>query len=86
MPSPFPSMPPDQRGEVHVLDHTSSVLGDNPFGDPAQRDLFVYTPPGYDAQTSEYPAVMILPGYTGTGEKLLARGFTASRLPRASIG
>lgn len=86
MPSPFPSMPPDQRGEVHVLDHTSSVLGDNPFGDPAQRDLFVYTPPGYDAQTSEYPAVMILPGYTGTGEKLLARGFTdvsiATRIDR----
>jgi hypothetical protein len=76
MPSPFPSLPPEQRGEVHVLDHSSSVLVGNPFDDPVRRDLFVYTPPGYHASEETYPAVMILPGYTGTGEKLLARGFT----------
>lgn len=86
MPSPFPGVPPEQRGEVHVLDHTSAVLADNPFDDPARRDLFVYTPPGYSASEIAYPSVMILPGYTGTGEKLLARGFTdmsiATRIDR----
>lgn len=86
MPSPFPGVPPEQRGEVHILDHTSAVLKDNPFNDPARRDLFVYTPPGYEASSDAYPAVMILPGYTGTGEKLLARGFTdmsiATRIDR----
>jgi len=76
MPTPFPSVPPEQRGEVHVLDHSSLVLIDNPFNDPVRRDLFVYTPPGYTDSEKRYPAVMILPGYTGTGEKLLARGFT----------
>jgi hypothetical protein len=76
MPSPFPSLPPEQRGEVVVLDHSSSVLRDNPFNDPVRRDLFVYTPPGYQSSEVDYPAVMVLPGYTGTGEKLLARGFT----------
>lgn len=76
MPSPFPNLPPEQRGDVHVLDHESVVLADNPLGDPARRDLFVYTPPGYADLTTPLPAVMILPGYTGMGEKLLARGFT----------
>ena len=86
MPSPFPSLSPEHRGEVHILDHSSAVLLDNPFGDPVRRDLFVYTPPGYQESSSRYPAVMILPGYTGTGEKLLARGFTdvsiATRIDR----
>ena len=86
MPSPFPNLPPEQRGDVHVLDHTSSVLADNPLGDPTQRDLFVYTPPGYPDRSAPLPAVMILPGYTGMGEKLLARGFTdvsiATRIDR----
>ncbi len=76
MPSPFPNLAPDQRGELHTLDHCSEVLRSNPFGDPARRDVFVYTPPGYSTADDRYPAVMILPGYTGTGEKLLARGFT----------
>jgi enterochelin esterase-like enzyme len=86
MPSPFPNLPPDQRGDVHVLDHTSVLLADNPFGDPTRRDLFVYVPAGYAESDQTYPAIMVLPGYTGTGEKLLARGFTdmsiASRIDR----
>jgi len=86
MPSPFPNLSPDDRGDVHVLDHTSVALADNPLGDPARRDLFVYTPPGYAHSETPLPAVMILPGYTGTGEKLLARGFTdvsiATRIDR----
>ena len=86
MPSPFPGVPPEQRGDIHLLDHTSDALEGNPFDDPVRRDLFVYTPPGYDTSATAYPAVMILPGYTGTGEKLLARGFTdmsiATRIDR----
>ncbi len=86
MPSPFPNLPPEQRGDVHVIDHRSVLLADNPLGDPARRDLFVYVPPGYADTDQVYPAIMVLPGYTGTGEKLLARGFTdmsiASRIDR----
>ena len=86
MPKPFPNLAPEQRGDVHVLDHTSVLLADNPFGDPVRRDLFVYVPPGYADTDQVYPCIMVLPGYTGTGEKLLARGFTdmsiASRIDR----
>ena len=76
MPSPFPNLSADQRGMIHVVDHHSVVLQGNPWGDPHQRDLFVYTPPGYADSAQDYPVIMVLPGYTGTGEKLLARGFT----------
>ena len=86
MPSPFPNLPPEQRGNVRVLDHHSVLLKNNPLGDPSRRDLFVYVPPGYTDTDQTYPAIMILPGYTGTGEKLLARGFTdisiATRIDR----
>ena len=76
MPSPFPSLPSDRRGEIHRIDLDSKVLQNNPLGDPHRRDLFVYTPPDYRADGPGLPAIMVLPGFTGTGEKLLARGFT----------
>ena len=76
MPSPFPNLPPEQRGTVHTIDLDSQLLRDNPLGDPARRDLFVYTPPGYREDGPALPAIVVLPGYTGMGEKLLARGFT----------
>ena len=86
MPSPFPQVPHDQRGEVHCLPLHSDVLQDNPFGDPHTRDLYVYTPPGTTGTGPPLPAVMVLPGYTGMGEKLLARGLTdisiATRIDR----
>lgn len=74
MPRPFPNLPPAQRGRVACLDHDSRALADNPWGDPAQRDVWVYLPPGYDPGEARYPAVLLLPGYAGTGEAMLARG------------
>ena len=86
MPSPFPNLPPEQRGDVRVLDHDSHVLKNNAMGDPTRRDLYVYVPPRYADSEDAYPCIMVLPGYTGTGEKLLARGFTdvslATRIDR----
>src|SRR5215211_2002765 len=44
----------------------SKLLQGNPLGDPHVRPLWVYLPPGYDDdQTSRYPAVYVLQGYTG---------------------
>lgn len=44
----------------------SPALAGNPLGDPANRALAVYTPPGYDAQGSRrYPVLYCLHGYTG---------------------
>ena len=86
MPSPFPNLPHAQRGNVRVLEHRSELLENNAMNDPARRDLYVYEPPGYAESSDAYPCIMVLPGYTGTGEKLLARGFTdvslATRIDR----
>lgn len=90
MPRPFPNLPPYLRGRVTCLDHASRVLADNPWGDPTHRDLWVYLPPGYDKCEERYPAVLLLPGYAGTGEGMLARGLTdvsiASRIDRLVHG
>jgi S-formylglutathione hydrolase FrmB len=45
---------------------TSQVLVGNPLGDPIERDLYVYLPPGYD-EARRYPALLAIAGYTGTG-------------------
>jgi S-formylglutathione hydrolase FrmB len=50
--------------EEHVI--TSELLRDNPLGDPHERPLWVYLPPGYDDQPDRrYPAVYVIQGYTG---------------------
>lgn len=76
MPSPFPNLPPEQRGTVHVVRHDSNALRGNFWGDPHERDVWVYTPPGYERGQERLPAILVLPGYAGTGEKLLARGLS----------
>ena len=48
---------------------TSRVLAGNPLGDPTERDLYVYLPPGYDPAV-RYPALLAVVGYTGTGGSL----------------
>ena len=52
------------RLDDHVL--PSRLLRDNPLGDPADRPLQVYVPPGYDDEPDRrYPSVYVLQGYTG---------------------
>lgn len=84
MPSPFPNLPAAQRGTLRCLTHRSEVLADNPWGDPTERDLWVYTPAG--AEGTPLPAVLLLAGFAGTGEGMLARSLTevsiASRIDR----
>ncbi|HEY2790493.1 MAG TPA: alpha/beta hydrolase-fold protein [Gaiellales bacterium] len=52
------------RLDEHVI--TSDALRGNALGDPVQRPLWVYTPPGYDAAPDRrYPAVYVIQGFTG---------------------
>lgn len=45
---------------------SSEVLRDNPLGDPADRPLLVYTPPGYDTDGERrYPSIYVIQGYAG---------------------
>lgn len=52
------------RIDEHVF--TSELLRGNPLGDPYERPLWVYVPPGYDdAPDRRYPVVYVIQGYTG---------------------
>jgi len=52
------------RMDEHVI--SSELLRGNPLGDPHDRPLLVYTPPGYDdARGRRYPSVYVIQGYTG---------------------
>lgn len=61
-----------RTGRITVERLESEVLRDNPLGDPATRDLYVYLPPGYDEDPSRrFPVVYCLIGFTGRGQMLL---------------
>ena len=49
---------------VHDIVH-SELLRDNPLGDPHERPVYVYLPPGYDDSDRRYPVVYVIQGYTG---------------------
>nr|WP_042197434.1 alpha/beta hydrolase-fold protein [Kibdelosporangium sp. MJ126-NF4]CEL22954.1 putative esterase [Kibdelosporangium sp. MJ126-NF4]CTQ90093.1 putative esterase [Kibdelosporangium sp. MJ126-NF4] len=51
------------RLDRHTID--STLLRDNHLGDPHERPLWVYVPPGYDTTTERYPTVYVIQGYTG---------------------
>lgn len=52
------------RLEARVIE--SEVLRGNPLGDPWRRPIWVYLPPGYDAEPERrYPVVFVIQGFTG---------------------
>lgn len=63
MTAPWP-VPLVGRLEKRTL--SSRLLVGNPLGDPADRPLEVYLPPGYDDDPDRrYPSVYVIQGYTG---------------------
>ncbi len=70
----------DLAGRIDHLTISSDVLRGNPLGDPTERPLWVYVPPGYDeAPDRRYPSVYVLQGYTGNVAMWANR--SAYRLP-----
>ncbi|POM26760.1 Carbohydrate acetyl esterase/feruloyl esterase precursor [Actinomadura rubteroloni] len=56
----------DLAGRLDEHLFSSALLADNPLGDPAERPLLVYTPPGYDDDPGRrHPTVYVIMGYTG---------------------
>ena len=51
------------RLNEHVLE--SQVLAGNPLGDPTERPVWVYIPPGYDKTDERYASVYVIQGYSG---------------------
>jgi S-formylglutathione hydrolase FrmB len=63
MPAPW-SYPTAGRFDEHVV--VSEALRDNPLGDPHERPLWVYVPPGYDDEPGRrYPSIYVIQGFTG---------------------
>lgn len=61
-----------KTGRVEMVPVVSEVLRGNPLGDPYERELPVYLPPSYDADSARrYPVVFCLTGFTGRGQMLL---------------
>jgi S-formylglutathione hydrolase FrmB len=52
-------------GRLEQTAIVSEVLRGNPLGDPHERPIWVYLPPGYDDGDQRYPTVYVLQGYTG---------------------
>ena len=55
-----------RRGRVHRLMLASEMLKGNLQGDPTERELHVYTPPGYNKR-SKLPLLVDVVGFTGSG-------------------
>lgn len=68
-----------KRGVMHMLPWSvelagrfdevvfeSDLLKGNPLGDPFQRPLWIYLPPGYDTEAAKrYPTIYMIQGFTG---------------------
>jgi hypothetical protein len=73
------------RIDDHVI--TSDVLRGNPLGDPNQRPLLIYTPPGYDESPKRrYPTVYVLQGYGGFVTKWRNRDGYRQPFPETADG
>jgi S-formylglutathione hydrolase FrmB len=56
----------DFRGRYEEVVFESEVLKGNPLGDPHQRPLWVYLPPGYQEEPNRrYPTIYMIQGLTG---------------------
>jgi S-formylglutathione hydrolase FrmB len=60
------------RGRVVEIAIDSPALRDNLLGDPSVRTVAVYLPEGYDDSDADYPVVVDLAGFTGSGLRRLS--------------
>ncbi|MDQ3940354.1 MAG: alpha/beta hydrolase-fold protein, partial [Actinomycetota bacterium] len=78
---PGPPWDRQLRGRFDKLVVRSDLLAGNPLGDPVQRPLYVYLPPGIDETASErYPSIYLIQGFTGQVDMWLNRSFLEPNL------
>jgi Putative esterase len=63
----------DFVGRIDEHMFSSTLLENNRLGDPSDRPLWVYTPPGYD-EAGSYPSVYVIQGLTGQIDMWRGRG------------
>ena len=73
---------PAGRFDEHSF--VSDVLRGNPLGDPHERPLWVYLPPGYDEEPDRrFPSIYVIQGLTGQLDMWRNRVRLPPELPRA---
>jgi len=55
------------RGSVLQLEHRSEVLQENPWNDPAEREVHVYLPASYEESSAPFIALWDLAAFTNSG-------------------
>ncbi len=55
------------QGRIDQFTIDSQAISNNVLGDPSQRDVLVYLPPGYDEEPTKYPVMVDIAGFTGSG-------------------
>ncbi|HJN75209.1 MAG TPA: alpha/beta hydrolase-fold protein [Myxococcota bacterium] len=60
---------------LKIRRHSSAALYDNPLGDPYEREVAVWVPPG-----GPHPALLALPGFTGSHHGFLNRRWRSESL------
>ena len=55
------------RGRIEVIEVQSEALKNNLLGDPPDRSVAVYLPEGYDQSSDDYPLMVDIVGFTGSG-------------------
>jgi enterochelin esterase-like enzyme len=56
-------------GRIETIEIDSEALAGNRLGDPSRRRVAVYLPQGYDGSDADYPLLVDLAGFTGSGLK-----------------
>jgi len=69
-----------RRGTLVADAVDSRVLRGNPLGDPSERELYVYLPPGYGAGRRRYPVVLLIVGFTGIAANPWQHGYFGEAL------
>ena len=54
-------------GRVEYLEIDSEALKNNLLGDPSYRTVAVYLPQGYEQSAEDYPLLVDIVGFTGSG-------------------
>lgn len=70
------------RVAEHVLE--LEALAGNVLGDPVERPIWVYVPPGYDTSDERYPAVYVIQGYMGQAAMWWNRAAFRESFPAAA--
>lgn len=70
------------RGRIDTIQIDSEALAGNLLGDPSSRQVAVYLPPGHEEDRADYPLLVDLAGFAGSGLKRLSWSAFGESVPQ----